>query len=118
MMPRRPAPFRVEPLEDRLTPRAGDLDLSFGNQGKASVPGLNSVTDVAVMSDGRIVAVGPAGGFRVVRLTPNGDPDPTFGTNGQTTVRFGLTSPEGSVPEAVALRPDGGVVIVGKVATV
>jgi hypothetical protein len=92
-MPRRPAPFRVEALEDRLAPRAGDLDLSFGDGGKAIVLGLRRITDAVVMPDNRIVVVGPTGeesfgaspyggDFGVVRLTANGMPDPTFGTNG------------------------------------
>src|SRR5688572_13003444 len=117
-MTRRPAPFRMEALEDRLAPRAGDLDLSFGDGGKVAIPGLSAVTDAAVMPDGRVVAVGSVitngnTDFGVVRLTVNGTPDPTFGTNGLASLGFDLVSNGADTPAAVALRPDGGVVIVG-----
>jgi uncharacterized delta-60 repeat protein len=119
-MPRRPFLVRIETLEERIAPRAGDLDLSFGNQGKAAVPGLSSINAMAVMPDGRIVLTGPdQGEFGVVRLSANGAPDSTFGTNGLATVAFNLL-PGGTgsaLPTALAVRPDGGVVVVGSAET-
>jgi uncharacterized delta-60 repeat protein len=122
-MPRRPVLVRAELLEDRLAPHAGDLDLSFGDQGKATVPDLTSVTAMVDLPDGRIVAIGPYQSgpsntdFGVVRLTANGDPDPTFGTNGLATIGFDVIPNGADYPAAIELRPDGGVVMAGSAAT-
>lgn len=79
----------LEALEDRTVPAAGALDLSFGTlSGRQLTDVLGSApyaqeTDVALQSDGRIVAVGYAGDAAlVVRYEGNGIPDTTFGQGG------------------------------------
>lgn len=71
----------------------GSIDESFGESGFAHVP-LDATYDfqgpeLALMEDGRIVvAAAIAGGAGVARLTPTGDPDPSFSDDGvQTVVR-------------------------------
>jgi uncharacterized delta-60 repeat protein len=91
----------------------GSLDEGFGNQGTVLTTfGVrsSSAADLAVQPDGKIVAVGTAGGdFAVARYTASGTPDPTFGTDG--LVRTDL----GGVDQAngVVLQPDGKIVVAG-----
>ena len=54
----------------------------------------------------------------VLRLEPDGTPDPTFGTEGTATVSVtGLTSSNGmpgrDIGSAIALQPDGRIVVAG-----
>src|SRR5262249_27100578 len=79
-----------------------DLDPSFNGNGKVVTdlkrgPGDSneSATAVATAQDGKIVVVGstlsgPPNGydFAVVRYTPDGSIDQTFGTNGRVTTDF------------------------------
>src|SRR5262245_721285 len=90
--PRRPAARpRLEVLEDRTAPAAGDLDPTFGNGGKvitdfANGSGFNSdgASAVAVQSDGKIVVAGGSDGdFALARYTSAGFLDPTFGSGGR-----------------------------------
>jgi uncharacterized delta-60 repeat protein len=94
----------------------GDLDSAFGNGGISSTPvgptatlSVNSTNDVVVQTDGKIVAVGSgeAGHLALVRLGPNGAPDPTFGTAGVVATAIG------GADEALALQPDGKIVAAG-----
>ena len=68
------------------------LDTGFANGGVyRSAPSVTSLVGgiLAVASDGAIVSiVGPS----VVRLTPDGQPDPTFGTTASPP-RWGRTAP-------------------------
>jgi uncharacterized delta-60 repeat protein len=90
----------------RLLP-TGAVDPGFGSQGLAIVPGENSgippsvdsLPHIGVQAGGRIVAAGsqrasdvhnPADPF-VVRLLPDGMPDPSFDGNG--TARAGTSHP-------------------------
>ncbi|QEL19895.1 NHL repeat-containing protein [Limnoglobus roseus] len=113
-------------LEDRLAPRAGDLDLGFGTQGVTHLTQLTSIREAVALTDGRVVAVGGvaeatifpdrSGDFGVVRLTASGQPDPTFGIDGFTRVSFNLmTGGTGNdVAYRVAAFADGsGYVVVG-----
>jgi uncharacterized delta-60 repeat protein len=99
----------------------GALDLSFGNAGKVLVrAGTGEFTrDIKVQPDGKIVIVGEAtiaGGsnpnrdFAVLRFNSNGTPDAGFGNNGIVTTDMGSMS---DLPFAVAIQPDGKIVVAG-----
>ncbi|WP_235610489.1 NPCBM/NEW2 domain-containing protein [Deinococcus aerius] len=106
------------------------LDTGFGTGGKVITDlgslGLEAAYAVAVQGDGRIVAAGttvqpvPEGtpssnDLAVVRYNANGTLDSTFGTGGVVVQRFDPPS-DYSVDEAraVAVQPDGRIVIAGK----
>jgi uncharacterized delta-60 repeat protein len=100
--------------------RDGDLDPTFDDDG---VVFLNlgyetHLTDVAVQEDGKIAIAGIVGlidndvlDLLVVRLGSNGSPDPTFGGDG--IVSTPIT--EDSQASAIAIQPDGRVVLAGSV---
>jgi uncharacterized delta-60 repeat protein len=95
----------------------GEFDPAFGVGGVASAPisGHTHAQDVAVQPDGRIVAVGAAPSYVgytythpvIARFLPNGAMDPSFGVGGvvHTEVLDEIY--------AVALQPDGKIVVVG-----
>jgi uncharacterized delta-60 repeat protein len=92
----------------------GDLDPSFGSGGLVKL--LESHEEsyaeaVAVQPDGKVVVAGhEEGNAVVVRLLPNGDPDPGFGIGGKATTVI----PGGeSGAFAVALQSDGKIVVAG-----
>src|SRR5207248_1709158 len=98
---------------------AGALDPSFGSGGYAtvSVGAWAGVSAVVVQPDGRIVTAGEASvaGRDVIlamRMTPSGSLDPTFGNGGVTTVDINGDSGVDS-GSALALQPDGKIVIAG-----
>jgi uncharacterized delta-60 repeat protein len=95
---------------------AGDLDPSFGSGGKVTTGigryGDDEARAVAVQGDGKIVAAGRSGqDFAVVRYNPNGTPDTTFSGDGIATVTFA----DASRADAVAIQPNGAIVLAGKV---
>ena len=108
----------------RLNPN-GLLDPSFGTAGKAIVAfdrgGSNYdwASAVALQPDGKIVAAGAAIStahgydFAVARLNPNGLLDPSFGTAGKAIVAFDLGGGNSDEAYAVALQPDGKIVVAG-----
>jgi uncharacterized delta-60 repeat protein len=73
-----------------LTP-AGDPDPSFHFEGNAAVPRRTGrFSDVAVLPDGRLLAVGSSdGGAYLARFLPDGSPDPAFGPLGQRVYHLG-----------------------------
>ena len=92
----------------------GTLDTSFGNGGIASADlgsPFDETFDVAIQSDGKIVAVGATGSidFGLARFNTDGSLDTTFDEDGKVTTVFG------SLDEAfaVAIQPDGKIVAVG-----
>ncbi|MET0625057.1 MAG: Calx-beta domain-containing protein [Pyrinomonadaceae bacterium] len=98
-----------------------DLDPLFGVQGKVITDFSNftdEAHDVAVQSDGKIIAVGvvtPPVAFHdffgVVRYNASqGSLDTTFGTGGRVTTDFG---PSVDTAEGVAIQADGKIVVVG-----
>lgn len=96
---------------------AGTLDPTFGDGGIVVLSyGSETATAdaVAIQLDGKIVVGGVktnAGqGFAVVRMTPDGVLDPTFGTAGLVETKVGNTS---HVLRALALQPDGKILIAG-----
>jgi uncharacterized delta-60 repeat protein len=93
----------------------GSLDRSFGSEGQVRTPG-GGASAVALQPDGRIVASGSfvhfdSGqlqiAFRVVRYMSNGTPDPSFGSGGS------VTTPTGGDAHALALQPDGKIIVAG-----
>jgi uncharacterized delta-60 repeat protein len=92
----------------------GDLDPTFGSGGRVGL--LTSeeevlVKGVAVQPDSKVLLAGgeAPGNTIVVRLLANGELDPGFGQNGKVTTVL----PGGSEARAVAVQPDGKVVVVG-----
>ena len=99
----------------RLNPD-GRLDSSFGDGGRAVIDfcWIEGVDDLAVRPDGRIVLAGLEGNnvfadFGVAQLTAEGKIDTSFGKSGCTAVDFGGLD----LPAAVALQPDGKIVVAG-----
>jgi uncharacterized delta-60 repeat protein len=99
----------------------GSTDATFGTRGSSTVavtPASDFVDGQAIQSDGKIVLVGsgffnpsPSGiAGAVVRLTPDGQPDPTISFNGTTSV---FVTGRQAVLTAVAVQPDGGIVVAG-----
>ena len=75
-----------------------------------------SATGVAVQTDGKIIAVGAAGGdFAVVRYNTDGSPDNSFGNNGKVITDL-WDNTEGAL--AVQIQSDGKILVSGKYAIV
>jgi uncharacterized delta-60 repeat protein len=103
----------------------GQLDETFGNGGLVLTPVRPLSTDIvhglAVQPDGQILAAGvtyddtvslrPHGDFMLVRYNPKGELDPAFGVGGVMTTNFDGESYD--EPYAIALQPDGKVVLAG-----
>jgi uncharacterized delta-60 repeat protein len=109
----------LEPLEDRTLLSSGDLDPGFGTNGRVLTDfgGTEEARGVASAADGKIVVVGSPTGFGVVgdfhlaRYNRDGSLDGTFGTTGRVT-----TNIDGDdEAQAVALQPDGKIVVAGRV---
>jgi uncharacterized delta-60 repeat protein len=107
----------------------GQLDPTFGTGGTLTLDALVGA-DLAIQPDGRLLLVGtadttpptaPPGSvteLSVMRLEPDGSPDETFGDHGIVNVSVtALTSVTGDpgrdVGAALALQPDGRIVIAG-----
>ncbi|HXJ64339.1 MAG TPA: hypothetical protein VNN79_11345 [Actinomycetota bacterium] len=89
----------------------GDLDPAFSEDGRARVGISGGATDVAIQPDGKIVAVGEAGGnFAVVRLKLDGTLDPTF--SGDGIARISAGPGRFNQANAVAIR-NGKIYVVG-----
>ncbi|HEX8733838.1 MAG TPA: FG-GAP-like repeat-containing protein, partial [Pyrinomonadaceae bacterium] len=104
----------------------GDLDQSFGVEGRQMVlirnsqPGgliWNTAQDIAIQPDGKILVAGGANdtnnGFSyiVVRFNPDGSLDSDFAAGGIFRYDFGSGSDEAM---GIALQPDGKIVVAGK----
>lgn len=96
----------------RLLPD-GTIDPGFGTDGVTVVAMPDFVSGgvaAALAPDGRIVAftrkANGSMGFLLVRLTPDGEPDPTFGGTGIVDIGNGS---ENLYPYAVAVGPDGAI---------
>ena len=95
----------------------GSLDRTFGKGGKVITDfGRQSgVSVLAIQADGKLVAVGFAGGVVVLaRYNPDGRLDPTFGKGGKVTTQFGLYL-TGTVYSAygLAIQADGKLIVAG-----
>lgn len=97
----------------------GTLDNTFSDDGRvfADIAGPTEAKDVAIDSSGRIVVAGYTGGhMAVLRLTADGTPDTTFGGDGTVTANpAGPVLQEGGDGRALALQPDGKIVVGGEV---
>ncbi len=112
-------PYTVSFFLARYHPN-GTLDASFGTNGKIVAPtslfgnpgdGLVG-EDIALQSDGKILAVGIAvgifnGGFAVNRYNSDGTLDASFGTGGRVITPVGYAN-------KVAVQADGKIVVVGQ----
>jgi uncharacterized delta-60 repeat protein len=94
----------------------GRLDRSFDGDGKVLTDfGFHSLAfGVGIEPDGRIVVAGAATpgtefDFLVARYQANGQPDPSFSTDGWLTTDFG----DGDLAFGVAIQPDGRIVAAG-----
>ena len=95
----------------------GSLDPTFGTGGQATVPLANDfvVGGAAPQPDGKLVIAGrygssaATGDFGLVRLLPNGAPDPSFDGDGLVTSDFG--GPE--TGHSVIVLGDGRLVLGG-----
>lgn len=96
----------------------GSLDVTFGSGGIVTTDfanGFDQALDVAIQSDGKIVAAGYAGGstasdFAVARYLTNGTLDTTFGVGGKVTTDFSASDNQAN---ALAIQADGKIVLVG-----
>ncbi|MFF9328155.1 calcium-binding protein [Streptomyces sp. NPDC014776] len=99
----------------------GSLDPTFNGDGVAyaDLAGPTEALDVAIDSGNRIVAAGYSGGtLAVARFNPDGSPDTGFGGTGVVTADPAPGSlEEGGDGRALALQPDGKIVVGGEVGT-
>lgn len=93
----------------------GELDDSFGDDGIVRTnftPGDDVAWDMAIQTDGGIVAVGAEGfgqsGFQLARYRRNGSLDTSFGDGGKVVTRY-----RGANARAVTLQPNGRIVVAG-----
>lgn len=101
----------------------GNLDSTFGTGGIVSTPftpGRGAeAADLALQSDGKIVAVGFADDagfdpdFAVARYNPNGTLDGSFGTGGIVTTDFGGGTTGNHFAQSVVVQPDGKILVAG-----
>jgi len=101
---------------NRYSPN-GIFDTTFGVGGDVTIAMGSSVIPEAgvVQPDGKIIVVGMAQSgairrFGVVRCTPDGRLDSTFGSGGRVTPDFGK---QWEWAHGVALQPDGKIVVAG-----
>lgn len=100
------ARYTVSGRLDRTFGRKGTVLTSFGSRTSSTAAA------VAIAPDGKIVAVGS--GFALARYRPGGRLDPSFGHGGKVVTGFGAHTFYGTA-EAVAIQPDGKVVVAGEV---
>ena len=95
----------------------GTLDTTFGTGGRVTttiyaIVGYDSLSDIAIQDDGKIVAVGkanPTYDFALVRYNTDGSLDTEFGVAGKVTTDFGGLD----TGAAVAIQSDGKIVAAG-----
>lgn len=111
----------VEPMEARVLLAAGDLDLTFGIEGRvvSDFGGrVNVANDIAIQADGKIVVAGLAStpssdtgfDFAVARYNSDGTLDATFGVGGIVTTDFDGWD---DIAYSVLVQPDGKIVAAG-----
>jgi uncharacterized delta-60 repeat protein len=97
---------------------SGSLDPTFGVSGRVQTNvNPNQVSNVALQSDGKIVVVAALSDFNVassvfgvLRYSPNGTLDAGFGNGGVARTAFTTGF---HYPRAVAIQPDGKLIVVG-----
>ena len=96
----------------------GTIDTTFGNTGVVRLVLSNQFDefqDVAIQSDNHIVLAGLTSqnstpDFLLIRMQPDGSPDPFFGVNGQVTTDFGGNT-DGIY--SLLLQPDNKILVSG-----
>ena len=105
----------------RLLPD-GSLDQTFGTKGLVTIPFTSGGSafaddvayDVAIQPDGKIVLAGSARfDFAAARLNADGSLDTSFAGKGQTTIVFGPGGFDADEARAMAIQPDGKIVLAG-----
>lgn len=99
--------------------QTGALDLSFDLDGKVTTalgPNNNSINDLIIQSDGKLVAVGNAfngtyDDIAIARYNSDGSLDLSFNSTGTKIIDIGLGN---DVGRGVALQPDGKILIAGE----
>jgi uncharacterized delta-60 repeat protein len=92
----------------------GDVDPSFGDAGVqttdlGTMSGNDEAFDLRLAPDGSLVQVGTSGHHGgIVRYSPDGTPDPTFGVGGR------VLTPFNTFAFAVAVQPDSNIVVAGQ----
>jgi uncharacterized delta-60 repeat protein len=92
----------------------GTLDLSFSGDGKQTTGfgGTDEAEGIAIQPNGKLVVGGSAGGdLAAARYLPDGAPDASFSGDGKT--RAGLAGSHGLGGQAVALQPNGRIIVAG-----
>ena len=95
----------------------GSANTSFAATGSTSLPPNTELLGTAVQSNGDVVGVGESGvgtspKVMLVRWTPSGALDATFGTAGVVTGPT-VSGASNSLGRAVAIEPNGQIVVVG-----
>lgn len=102
----------------------GTPDMTFNGTGEFSdnlTGSSDRFTALTVQSDGKIVAVGsssigsPATNVVVYRINDDGTPDTSFNTTGHISVSAGTGASELLTSGAVAITPDGNILVGGGV---
>lgn len=109
--------LKLEPLEERRLLYGGLSDLSFDLDGVVQTsiaPTHDQAEGIALQADGKIVAVGSAMNgqrqvFALARYNTDGSLDSSFDGDGLATTDFG----GGAAAMAVAIQPDGKIVVAG-----
>ena len=96
----------------------GSLDTGFGGDGKitSTIGARDNGYAAALQPDGKVVmaggmTVGENRNFAILRLTPDGSPDPTFDDDGQRTIDYGGRDEA----QDVLVQPDGQIVVAGSI---
>jgi uncharacterized delta-60 repeat protein len=91
----------------------GVLDRTFGTNGVATLPATAAGWGMVLQPDGKIVLAGQGASgttsYIAGRMLSNGKADTTFGTSGIATIPVGA----GAFGDAVALQPDGKILVTG-----
>ncbi len=101
--------LQIESLERRAVMTAGELDLSFGNNGQVTTEFDNSATwgrtalTSVLQPDGKIIAAGEGA---LARYHPDGTLDASFGESGRVAFPY--------FAQKMAIQANGRIVVVGK----
>jgi len=96
--------------------QSGYLDLSYSDDGIFTADlggnGFDIVYNSTLQTDGKLLLTGISNGdFAIMRLLPDGTPDPLFGNDGLSLVDYAGNSDRS---HAVVVQPDGRIVIAGE----
>jgi len=105
----------------------GALDSSFGSDGIVTLPapasfflGNSFILSIAVQPNGQILAIfgaannsGTESEIALLRFIANGEPDSSFGSDGQVIVNFPAAPPLAASPNLVLAQPDGKILLAG-----